>query len=328
MSPAENQGATADARRIRAEAALWVVWLHGPNRTPQLEADLRRWLAETPAHQDAFNLATSAWNISARLPYASPHTKPRALGPVFIAVAVCLILVVGYAVYRRASDITTKIGERRTVTLADGSIVQLNTNSCVVIRYDSGVRKVILNSGEVYVQVAKQEPKEPRPFIVTAGDRKVIATGTSFLVRRDESVDNPLTVTLVDGRVAVAPAGSENTLPAKSSADITVMSKGQRARFHRAGPPTVDTPVVDSVKAWTTGYLVFNRTPLREAVAEINRYSQIQLVVALSAKEAASISVNGSYLAGDSSSFAKAVAPPNNLNVVPRSGDLVLELKQ
>lgn len=327
MSPAvESQGASADVRRIRAEAALWVIRLHGPNRTPELEADLKRWLAETSAHEEAFDLATEAWNVSARLPYAG---SPRPLWPILMTAAVCLALIaVSYIVYRTLSGISTDIGEQRTVSLADGSIVQLNTNSRVWVRYNNDARQVILKYGEAYFHVAKQDPKERRPFIVTAGDRKVIATGTSFLVRRDETVDIPLTVTLVDGQVAVAPSDSQNVLPLKSTAAVTVISRGERARFHRTGPPTVDTPTLESVEAWTTGQLIFIDTPLREAVAEVNRYSRTRLVVSLSETKAATISVNGSFLVGDSSSFAQTIAEPNHLNVVSHNGDSVLEFTQ
>ena len=337
MSPAETRGAgdaetqstTVCEKRIRAEAALWVVRLHGPYRTPELEAALRRWLAEDPAHKIAFGLATDVWNDTGCLAHARPPAERRVLGPILQAIALCLvILVVSYTAYRRVSGISTEIGEQRTVSLDDGSILQLNTNSRVLVRYDREARRVILKSGEAYFDVVKQGPKERRPFIVIAGDRKVIAMGTSFLVRRDESVDIPLTVTLIDGRVAVSSAGSANMLPPKSTANVTLVAGGQRARFHRAGPPAFDAPTADSVKGWTSGHLIFKRTPLREAVAEVNRYNQTRITVAVPDEAAKNIRVSGAFLVGDSSSFASVVADSNNMQVIPRGEDLVLALIQ
>jgi transmembrane sensor len=240
-----------------------------------------------------------------------------------VTLTACLVIfAVSYGVFRRVSGISTEIGEQRTVVLVDGTALQLNTNSRVLVRYDNHRRQVILKSGEAYFNVAKPEA---RPFIVVAGDRKVIARGTSFLVRREESVDIPLTVTLIEGRVAVAPAGSADVLPPKSTADVTVMTPGERARFRRAGPPAMDTPTLQTVMSWRSGQLFFKGMPLRAAVAEINRYSQMQIAIAFPAEAAAKISVDGSFRAGDSSSFARAVADSNHLRLVEHDNELVLE---
>jgi transmembrane sensor len=238
-----------------------------------------------------------------------------------VILTACLVILVGsYAVFCRVSGISTEIGEQRTVILADGTTLQLNTNSRVLVRYDKHVRRVILKSGEAYFNVVKSEP---RPFIVVAGDRKVIAIGTSFLVRRGERVDIPLTVTLIEGRVAVSPVGSGDVLPPKSTADVTVMTTGERARFSRSGPPAVDKPLLQTVTSWRSGRLFFKGTPLREAVAEINRYSQMQIEAAF--PEAENIRVDGSFWPGDSSSFAHSIADSNHLRLLTHENELVLE---
>jgi transmembrane sensor len=323
VSLAVSQDPAVRARRIRAEAAVWVAWLHGPDRTPELEAALRRWLAESRAHEVAFNLASDALNDPARLLATRPRTARHPLRPLLVIVTACLVIsVVSHEVFRRVPDISTAIGERRSVTLPDGTAVQLNTSSRVLIQYDKQARRVILETGEVYFNVAKSEP---RPFIVVAGDRKVIATGTSFVVRREESVDIPLTVSLIEGRVAVAPASSANVVPLESSADVTVMSAGQRARFRRAGPPTMDTPPLETVPGWTSGLLNFDSTPLPEAVAEVNRYSQTQIVISFPEEQAAKISVNGLFQTEDPLGFARTIAASEHLNLVPHGTELLLE---
>ena len=64
MQDAKDRKPSAAAR---AEAAAWVARLHGPNRTQEVEAGLRRWLADDPEHAAAFELLTDTWEKSARL---------------------------------------------------------------------------------------------------------------------------------------------------------------------------------------------------------------------------------------------------------------------
>jgi transmembrane sensor len=96
-----------ELRAIRAQAALWVTDLHGPERSPALEAGLRRWLAENPKHAQAFELATEAWQRSGNLsvhmpeeprlsiPLGSPRLsrKPRRRSGISVAGAAALALI-------------------------------------------------------------------------------------------------------------------------------------------------------------------------------------------------------------------------------------------
>ena len=84
----------------------------------------------------------------------------------------------------------------------------------MLLQYDDRVRKVTLARGEALFDVAKQSA---RPFVVVIGERKVIAIGTSFLVRREESGAPAYAVTLVEGRVAVEPLSGPDVLPTVES---------------------------------------------------------------------------------------------------------------
>jgi transmembrane sensor len=213
--------------------------------------------------------------------------------------------------------------------------VSLNTASRIHVRYDRATRRVVLDEGEAYFEVAKHADW---PFIVTAGGRQVVARGTAFLVRRDEGT---LAVTLVEGRVTVAPAGEAVTsLPAASVSptstqgssspalsesgsgpDIT-LAPGQRLTFVDHERPTIDKPAIERVTAWQRGQVILDHTSLADAVSEMNRYSDVELKI--EEPEARRAEVTGIFRLGDSAAFAQAVAETYHLQVADRGGAITL----
>ncbi len=209
-------------RRIRAQAALWVTELHGPDRDADLEATVKRWIADDPRHAAAFELATEAWQKSGNLPghlpmraEGSPSRARRRVPRPVLACLGALTAALMVAIYlSRDGTLTTGPGEQRTVELSDGTQVSLNANSRVLVQYDERVRRVTLAAGEALFTVTKHQP---RPFVVVIGDRKVIAMGTSFVVRREEPTGSAFAITLVEGRVAVEPVSWPDALPGNSA---------------------------------------------------------------------------------------------------------------
>jgi transmembrane sensor len=318
---------------LRAQAAAWVARLHGPNRTEEVESGLRRWLAEAPEHAAAFELLTDTWEKSARLRRRPLErvknwelvgfrlTFSRAASAV---IAVAALAVLGTLWYVHSDAVVTGVGEQRTLTLEDGTRVYLNTNSRAVVRYGKHERRVDLESGEALFEVAR---RPEWPFVVRAGNRQVKALGTAFIVRRDE---RNVAVTLVEGKVAVsvlqprdvpelAPS-STKTAPAEPAAPlqsetsgVLTLAPGQRVTFASSDPPKLDLPSLDRVTAWQRGQVAFDETPLADAVAEMNRYSTIQVVI--KDPEAAAIRISGIFRAGDSVNFAAAVSRTYGLQV-------------
>jgi transmembrane sensor len=162
--------------------------------------------------------------------------------------------------------------------------------------------------------------------VVQVGDRQVKALGTSFVVRRDEK---QLAVTLVEGKVSVtsnpevAPSGTHaDRLPdsAATSNSIT-LRPGQRLTF-AGGNARLETTSLDKAVAWRRGQIVLDDTPLASAIAEMNRYSETRLVI--ERPESETVLVNGLFQAGDSMSFARAVAATYGLVVVERDDEIIL----
>ena len=317
--------------RAQAEAAAWISLLHSSERSPEVEAGLRRWIAADPLHARVWEVASDIWNDTSGLPRRIPalprtlpsRARPTYRRPILAVAALCLVLASATLVHFLRSTVSTAIGEQRTLNLEDGTRVELNTDTHLAVKYDRKIRTVVLNSGEAYFQVAHEQ----RPFIVIAGERKILALGTAFTVRHDDTADDPVTVTLIEGRVAVAPV-DETAPPSGPSAlppnsEVKVLKPGQRLRERKHQPPALESLSIDKATGWMRGQLIFDHTPLREAAAEFNRYSTLKITVA--STRAATLPVGGIFRISDSTSFARAVAETYNLRLVRSDDKLILE---
>jgi transmembrane sensor len=329
MTPAPD---ALELRAIRAQAAVWVTDLHGPERSPELEAGLRRWLAEDPRHRKAFELATEAWQSSGSL--SAYLDQPRPTTPLTAsffkrttrasrytlagAVALCLLLAAGFY-FLTDPTLSTGYAEHKTVALADGTEVTLNANSRLIVDYTDKLRKVTLTKGEALFNVTKHQS---RPFVVVIGSRKVIALGTSFDVRREDKGEPSFTVTLIEGRIAVEPLASPNIIPVEPMGAITLLAPGQRLHIAANAPDALDSPPIDKVTAWQHGQLIFEDASIREAANEFNRYGKRRLIIDASVSD--KFRVGGVFRIGDPESFAQAMANDYPLRIIESADEIKL----
>jgi transmembrane sensor len=319
------------ARRIRAKAAWWVMELHGPGRDTALEEKVRHWIATDPRHAAAFELATDCWQRSGNVPYvlepASPairtRTRPRVSGTAFAGMAALCAAVICTVYLLHDGSLVTGPGEQRTVELSDGTQVSLNANTRVVVQYDERARRVTLARGEALFNVIKHQP---RPFVVVIGDRKVIAMGTSFEVRREDPAGSAFAVTLVEGRIAIEPLSAPDALPNDSPSRLKLLNPGERLRFDGTATEKKDSPAIDRVTAWQRGRLIFDDTSLSEAAAEFNRYGSHKLII--DGAELGKLRVGGVFKISDPSSFALAMSNAYHLRLLDRGNTTVLTDKQ
>lgn len=202
----------------------------------------------------------------------------------------------------------TGMGERRMVALADGSTIDLNTDSQVRVRLSRDRRAITLDRGQALFAVAHDKA---RPFVVTAGDTAVRAVGTRFEVYRTGAA---VRVILAEGQVSVTQADAPAPTMMRAGTRLDVAGKAP------ARPVVID---VAAATGWTQGRLTFQDAPLGEAVAEVNRYSRTKVV--LGAGVPADEQVNGIFDAGDTAAFVKGVAASLDLKAAPR-GDGAIEL--
>lgn len=316
-------------RRVRAEAAAWLARLHGPDRAHALETGFRRWHAEHPSHAAEFELATDAWNQTAGVSLHGRHRPsagPRAarhnrfVRRTTAGLAACLLMAIWIDHTLGRSIVTTSVGEQRTIWLADGSRVTLNTDSRIVVQYDQYSRTVILRYGEAYFQVVHNQA---RPFVVRAGDRKIIDVGTSFVVSRNQVGAGSLSITVIEGRVAVASLEVAEFLPKVGPLEVLFVSAGNSLLLRPHAPPSIKAEAVEQATAWLRGQLVFYDATLGIAVAQFNRYNSVKIIVGASQLD--KIRVGGVFRTGASESFARSVADASHLRLVVQGDALVLE---
>jgi len=208
----------------------------------------------------------------------------------------------------REPTYATGIGEQRTLTLADGSTVELNARSKIRIAFQPHERDIELLEGQALFKVAKDKT---RPFIVKSGDTQVRAVGTAFDVYRKTAAT---VVTVIEGRVAILPppqasqAGAESAgsvSPVVALPPVVLVSAGQQVTVTAqamTAPKPADTA---AATAWTQKQMVFASTPLSEVVAEFNRYNTRQLVI--SDPSIASTRISGVFSSTDPASLLRGL---------------------
>jgi len=250
------------------------------------------------------------------------HARRRLVS---IAASITLVTA-GLATYLLASGgvYATTVGEQRSLALADGSTVQLNSLSRIRVRYSDHERIVELLQGEALFRVAKDAA---RPFVVRSDKTRVQAVGTQFDVYR--KVDGTV-VTVVEGSVALSEGhgesegnnppnqGSGTALPAAivlaAGEQITVTPKAARRTPH---------PNVAGATAWTQRQLVFDSASLSEVAGEFNRYNERKLVIDASAL--GTLHISGVFSSTDPASLIRFLRDRPGLRVTETATEIRVE---
>ena len=295
---------------ISEQAARWWVLFNEPGAQLPEQREFAEWVARSPERVEAYLRVarlhqalgsgdvrwptTSAEELIReakasngevrQLPYRvrgqiNQSRRPR----VWLQVAAGLLLAFAstWYVLSRPQQFQTKLGEQRSVMLADGSRITLNTASKVEVDLHKGSRRIRLVEGEALFEVA-HEPN--RPFDVRVGDVTLRAVGTQF------DVDLRLrstTVTVVEGRVAVdAGGGGRGGAGAAAGAEVVsgagaqVLEAGDRLviRGSVAGVPQHGVNLAAAL-SWTQHQLVFEKRPVGEVAEEFNRYNRRHITI-------------------------------------------------
>lgn len=297
------------------EAAAWHARLGAPRVPPETIEAFFAW-RQAPANAEAYRRVEQAWTktdglagdpviaeaLNGALSRRAKGRDPAFLRPVVggaVALAALAVLAGAWMWAQGRGAYATSIGEQRTVQLADGSTVRLDTGSRIRVRFTGDRRTVELEAGQALFTVAHDTA---RPFTVEAGEARVTAVGTVFDVRR---AGDGVEVTLVSGAVDVMPGEGART---------SRMGAGQQARVGYGGLrlAAVDTAIETS---WAEGRVVFRDTPLQEAVAEVNRYLTDPIV--LDSPDMAGERVNGVFKTGDRDAFVSAATEALGLKASP-----------
>lgn len=174
------------------------------------------------------------------------------------------------------------VGEQKTVTLADGSEVILNTGSQIEVLYSENARNIRLVRGEALFDVAKNKE---RPFVVYAGTGAVRAVGTAFAVQlHHENVEVTVTEGLVELSSYTAPKASlvDELLEGDSPQALANLAAGQTAKFSNVIETleTVEQDKIDQKLSWRSGILMLDGTTLEDVVKDVGRYTLLEFIIA------------------------------------------------
>jgi transmembrane sensor len=261
------------------EAALWAARLDGSVLTAGQRTALEAWLAAHPAHRGLLSAYCQfSADLEQQLPLlegireetaeitaprtAQPH--PWLRWPILAGVTLTAAAAVTVALWvarprTQFENLATPVAQRSAVTLADGTRVELNAQTALVVELTADARRVRLAGGEAFFSVS---PDPARPFYVETPAGSVRVTGTQFNVRTESPA--ALEVTVLEGAVQVRPGDD-------APRDLAARDRLVRAADHVAVTALSPRQLGETL-AWREGRIVFADTPLREALARFARY--------------------------------------------------------
>lgn len=315
----------------REAAAAWVIRLDTAYTEKHWEA-FRAWLASSPENGPAFDEAMTVWSqLDARAPEIglalaegaprSPQAWPaRAVRSPFswrltVASAVAMAAITAIWVQHWVGEppsvtYASDKGQRRSILLEDGTKIELNSGSRIVVRQGRHSRQVTLEKGSEAAFIVTHD--ERRPFTVRAGDRILQDIGTEFDVRR---WNGRLDVTVKEGRIEVlAPAGV--------GIDAVSLGVGDRLE-HQEGTriSTVSSTFADDAFDWIKGRAIFRDQPLSVVVSDLNHYLRRPLRVE---GKAADLHFSGALAIDDDAAMGTRIAAIFDLAAREESGVMVL----
>jgi transmembrane sensor len=233
--------------------------------------------------------------------FGSMERAPGQRWTLAAAAAAAVLAAAGLALLWWSGDRTsvaryaTRHGEQASERLPDNTVLRLNTDTAVRVRYSRRERLVEIERGEVLFEVAG-EPG--RAFRVTAGFAETYALGTKFDVYRklDATV-----VTVVEGRVAVGLAPDRPGASTSAGRMVSVHA-GEQIQVTQGRLPAAAAPVeTQRSTAWLRREIVFEQEPLANVAAEFNRYSTTPIEIEPPALRA--LPISGVFSADDTESF-------------------------
>jgi transmembrane sensor len=312
-------------------AARWLVKRERGVWTPEDEDRFTAWLDASTANRVAYFRLYATWDKAAKLKALgagiAPGTVPkrgrwgsigffkravpevralsivlrrvhisRALAAIFIVFAIG-IYALGAGLFA-GHRYSTSTGAIDTVALNDGSQITLNSDSQIRVDLRESERRIALNKGEAFFEVAKDST---RPFVVEVGNKRVIAVGTQFSVRRE---GDEIQVVVTEGKVRIEQASVLASLigHSESSREVLVpagtVARTSKSQFVVRAEANVE---VQKLLSWRSGYVNFDDVSLAGAVAEFNRYNTRKIVI--EDPSIASIRLSGNFRTNNTEAF-------------------------
>ncbi|WP_444932244.1 FecR family protein [Microbulbifer sp. SSSA002] len=309
------------------QACAWVARLRSDSISSSDRRQFSQWVAQEE-NQQAFAEITELWGdlgalshlpVDTLFPESIPAQQNRPTEekspkqwalPQWLmggGLAACGAIVALWVGYQGTGDkfnpqlYATERGQVQTINLPDGSEVKLNSNSELRIIYNRNERRTELVRGEAFFEVARQTS---RPFTVAAGSANIRVLGTEFNVELNPKSTK---VSVTEGTVSVSEADSAPGLQPES----VQLVKNEKVSVSDRGLSPIGQTSVEEATDWTRGLLVFEKTPLKDALNELNRYLSVP---AAASPKVENRLVSGTFEVSDPDNTLKAIATALDLH--------------
>ena len=280
MSGAEN--ASPSVAPVEVAASRWLERRHFSTWSAEDRAAFDAWLAQSLSHEVAYLRLEAAWSRTERLAAlrmpvpesaSEPKHRRRAIfGGIAIAAFVGIVLAGSSAwllLTQKQNVYATGLGGRQTVRLADGSQIDLNTDTVLRTTISANRRTVMLEKGEAYFRIRHDAA---RPFIVMAAGNRITDLGTSFLIRNDPT---RLEVALIEGRASFESLNKVSHQPTVLASGDVVVATPDSVSLTKKSQRNLASDL-----GWRRGVLIFDYTTLADAATEFNRYNRQKIILA------------------------------------------------
>ena len=332
---------------LHLAAADWFVRLQSTEVSLEETLAWQAWLGESSANAEAFArieeisqalrdlpapatvpaslLERDRYDASVPIRDWRPSHARRWIWPVSGVAASFALFALAFALWKTPGEtkaFETEIGENRSVTLSDGSIIALGGDTRVEVALSENVRAIELTRGEALFKVAKDAS---RPFKVRAGDATIIAVGTEFNVERNS---DRAVVSVTEGRVVVKPI--TGLLPVsllqefKPKLRSVRVSAGQQTTAGSAGieePTKMEEPAT----GWQIGHLAFRLQPLRYVLEDVNRYAHKPIV--LESESMGSLVITGTVERENIGGWVRSLEHAFDLEATEEADQIVLRAR-
>lgn len=331
-----EQAESNNAASIAGQALEWFVLLQSGHATSADQGKWQEWVDADPMHRREFDRCcrlwgemdsarpllheeiarvTREWERAAQCPVDVSmwrHSPTRLSAALTLLLAVVVAGGWWFATGVETTEYRTAKGERRMVTLSDGSMVTLNTDTVITAAFSRSRRAVVLREGEALFSVSHIGG---RPFEVLAGNRVVRDIGTQFVVRR---LGQSVRVTVVEGAVEV-----QRSEQAALDQLWQRLTAGEQVAYGQSGAISpVKTVSLAEATAWLDGKVVFEDRPLSEVIQEVGRYQRGEIRIL--DPQIGALKVSGVFGADDRTGFLNALERAAPVVVSRVNGEVVV----
>ncbi|WP_418179644.1 FecR family protein [Aliarcobacter lanthieri] len=269
--------------QIKDEAIHWAT-LRKEGFSQSQEKEFELWLEKSDLHKKAFNEANVIYSIFNSIPkeqseFLSKQAHKsirkmkfidRTVKPLigFAAILACLFIGYKFFIPNYTQSYHTAFNTVKNDLLPDGTKISVDTNTKLSVSYFNNRRKVLLENGQAFFEVAKDENK---PFIIDSGKTKIEVVGTKFEVR---NLDNITTVNVKEGAVKV----SFDTSTIRPNKDISILKQGDKVIISDIGVlQYIGKTPLEEIAPWKHDEIIFSKTTLKEAFKSFSRYQNLEI---------------------------------------------------